>query len=77
MMVEDSMPTYHFHITDGRKLFDPRGLELPDEKAARLYGQQLARGFHSLVEPEGMVYVEVIDELGKALGRFVVKDGKD
>ena len=65
------MPTYHFHITDGRKLFDPRGLELPDAAAARQYGQQLARGFH------GMVYVEVIDELGKPLGPFVVKDGKD
>jgi Domain of unknown function (DUF6894) len=69
---------FHFNITDGRKLFDPRGLELPDAEAARQCAQQLARGFHMVVQPEGLeTYVEVIDEIGTPLGRFVIKDGKD
>jgi uncharacterized protein DUF6894 len=43
------MPIYHFHVTDGRRLLDPRGLDLPDAEAAARYGQQLAEGFASVV----------------------------
>jgi hypothetical protein len=71
------MPVFHFNITDGLRLFNPRGLDLPNVEAARLYAQQLARGFYTAVQPPGLeVYVEVIDQMGEPIGRFAVTDGK-
>jgi hypothetical protein len=69
------MPVYHFHVVGGRKLFDPRGLDLPGDEAARHYGRQLADGLKSdeLARP-GYVptFVEVVDEAGNTLTRCEV-----
>ncbi len=62
------MPVYHFHITDGQKVHDPRGLDLPDEIAALRYAEQLARGFvpvANILNGEVETCVKVVDERGR------------
>jgi len=71
------MPVYHFHITDGRKLSDPRGLELPDASAAIRYAEGLAHSFgpvsRALNGESVETYVDVIDENGGRLVRVRVE----
>ena len=43
--LRNSNAIYHFHITDGPKLVDPRGLELSDAQAAIRYAEGLAHSF--------------------------------
>ena len=70
------MPMYHFNITDGRKVFDPRGMELPNEDAARRYAAELAHSFAPLVRSAGIgTFVEVVNESGTTVARLVVEDG--
>ncbi len=69
------MPRYRFHVTDGYCLFDPRGLDLPDDEAARRYGQQLADGFAPVVSAlrvDVSTYIEVADERGNVISRLEV-----
>jgi Domain of unknown function (DUF6894) len=73
MMFVDQMPVYHFHITDGHKVFDPRGMELPNEDAARRYAAELAHSFAPLVRGAGIdTFVEVVNESGTPVARLVV-----
>jgi hypothetical protein len=62
------MPIYHFHLTNGHKLIDPRGLELPTLEAAIRYAQGLARSFgpvsRALNGESVPTFVDIIDELG-------------
>lgn len=68
------MPTYRFNITDGRKIFDPHGIELPDDEAARRYAKQLAHGFIALVRNTGVdTFVEVVTEDGITVARITVE----
>ena len=77
MTLLHQMPIYHFHITDGRKVFDPRGMELPHEEAARRYAEELAQGFVPLVRRAGIdTFAEVVDETGITVARLVVEDGR-
>ena len=72
------MPIYHFHLTDGQKLHDPRGLELPNEAAARHYAEGLAHGFvpvASLLNGASQMFVEVVDEAGSTVARYAVNIG--
>ncbi len=72
------MPIYHFHLTDGRKVHDPRGLELPDEAAARHYAEGLAHGFvpvASLLSGSAQIFVEIVDEAGSTVARYAVAIG--
>jgi hypothetical protein len=73
------MPIYHFHVTDGRRLLDPRGLDLPDAEAAARYGQQLAEGFASVVsaiDGSPLSYVEIADEDGTLVTRVEIPSPK-
>jgi hypothetical protein len=69
------MPIFHFHITDGRKVHDPRGLEPPDENAARRYAEQLAHGLVPVanVLNTGETFVEVVDQTGSTIARCAVR----
>jgi hypothetical protein len=72
------MPVYHFHLTDGQKVHDPRGLELPDEAAARRYAEGLAHGFVPVVpllDGAAQMFVEVVDEAGSTVARYAVSIG--
>jgi hypothetical protein len=69
------MPVYHFHVDGGRKMLDPRGIDLPSDDAARHYGQQLADGFKPVaLAQQGFIraFVEVVDEAGNTLARCEV-----
>jgi hypothetical protein len=37
------MPRYHFHLYDGRRFMDPKGVEFADEQAAREHGARLQK----------------------------------
>ena len=76
MMFSDQMPVYHFHITDGHKVCDPRGIELPNEEAARRYAAELAHSFAPLVRSAGIdTFVEVVNEIGNTVARLTVDHG--
>jgi hypothetical protein len=74
------MPIYHFHLCDGYTLLDPQGIDLPDAKAAALYGEQLAEGFVAAVRvwsderPQSKWHVHVTDGDGTTIGRFDVPE---
>jgi hypothetical protein len=57
------MPRYHFHIVDGVSVFDPKGLALPDERAAQHHAKLAARNFRRTLEG-GNFRVRVTDEHG-------------
>jgi hypothetical protein len=72
------MPVYHFHLTNGQKVHDPRGLELPDESAVRHYAEGLAHGFvpvASLLNGSAQMFVEVVDETGSTVVRYAIYIG--
>jgi hypothetical protein len=58
------MPRYHFHIVDGVRVFDPKGLALPDEQAAQHHAKLAARNFRRNLE-RGDFRVRVTDEQGR------------
>jgi len=66
------MPTYRFDIRDGRTIFDPHGIDLPDDDAARHYGEQLAQGLGLPLEHHGRLLVDVIDEDGNVIATYKV-----
>ena len=69
------MPIYHFHITNGLKVHDPRGLDLPDAEAAHRYAGQLAQGLRLVIQKlngGAETFVEVVDESGSTLTRLRV-----
>jgi hypothetical protein len=74
------MPIHHFHLCDGSRLFDPRGVDLPDAKAAAQHGAQLAKRFGNTAralsgsEHRSNWHVHVTDEDGHTLGRFGVPE---
>jgi hypothetical protein len=72
------MPRYHFHLSDGRKIFDPQGMELPDDRAALHYGAQLARSSPPLARELGATktdwHIEVTREDGATIGRCAPPD---
>jgi Domain of unknown function (DUF6894) len=70
------MPTYRFNITDGRKLLDPHGLDLPNEEAALRYADQLAEGYGPVsraLNGENATFIEVTDEHGNTIARSKVE----
>jgi hypothetical protein len=58
-----AMPRYHFHIIDGVKVFDPKGMALPDAHAARQQAKLTARTFGRNMRGQGFT-VRVTDETG-------------
>lgn len=70
------MPVYHFHLCDGHRLLDPRGVDLPDAEAAAHHGDQLAKGFVDAARAlsgeghQSNWHIHVTDEDGHTLGRF-------
>jgi hypothetical protein len=72
------MPIYHFHLCDGHRLLDPRGIDLPDAKAAAQHGDDLAKGLvnsaHALSGQGRRSNWHVTDEDGHTLGRFDVPE---
>jgi hypothetical protein len=74
------MPIYHFHLCDGYKLLDPRGVELPHANAAARHGEQLAKGFVAAVRVlngerhQFRWHVHVTDGGGSTIGRFDVPE---
>jgi Domain of unknown function (DUF6894) len=69
------MPHFYFHITDGFKVRDSRGLQLPNTKAACRYGEELAQGFNLVAQQSGAggpSFVEVVDEAGVTVARLKV-----
>jgi hypothetical protein len=57
------MPRYHFHIIDDVKVFDSKGMALPDAQAARQQAKLAARTFGRM---RGENFkVRVIDESGQ------------
>jgi hypothetical protein len=61
-----AMPRYHFHIIDGVKVFDPKGMALPDADAARQQARLTARTFRRNMRGEGFK-VRVTDERGQVV----------
>ena len=71
------MPIYHFHISDGHKLHDPRGVDLPSDDVACRYGEQLAQGYAPITRAltgDSKTFVEVVNEAGATLARLLVPD---
>jgi hypothetical protein len=75
------MPIYHFHLCDGFRVLDPRGLDLPDAKAAAHYGLKMANSLSETARDLGSGHplrVHVTDESGKTLGFYdIPEDGSD
>ena len=72
------MPTFYFHLANGRKLLDPRGIEFPDPEAAKRHGERLAGGLTAVSHQFGGIshlrdwHVQVTDEKGNMLARCEV-----
>jgi hypothetical protein len=63
------------HITDGLKVHDPRGPDLPDAEAAHRYAGQLAQGLSVVLDKlngGAETFVEVVDESGTTVTRLRV-----
>jgi len=60
------MPRYHFHIVDGVKVFDPKGMALPDVRAAREQAKLAARSFRRSLRSESFK-IRVTDERGQVV----------
>ena len=60
------MPRYHFHLRNGVNLMDPRGVELPDDEAARQHGAQLAAHI-GRTDPNGVIHIT--NESGDTVAR--------
>jgi NADH dehydrogenase FAD-containing subunit len=60
------MPRYHFHIIDGVKVFDPKGMALPDAQAARQHAKIAARAFRRNLSTDEFK-VRVTDERGHVI----------
>jgi hypothetical protein len=74
------MPTYYFHLANGRKLLDPRGIEFPDQEAARRHAERLADGLTAVSREFGGIahlrnwHIRVTDAQGKTLARCGVPE---
>jgi hypothetical protein len=74
------MPIFHFHFRGGYTLLDPRGIDLPDAKAALGHGAELAVSFIKVARdlngpgPRAYWHVDVSDADGNTLGRFDVPE---
>jgi hypothetical protein len=63
------MPRYHFHLYDGRRFMDPKGVEFADEQAAREHGARLARGFARAFGDVPGQYIKITNEAGGEVAR--------
>ena len=74
------MPTFYFHLANGRKLLDPRGIDLPDQDAAKRHAERLAGGLTAVSREFGGIshlrdwHVQVTDERGKMLAQCEVPE---
>jgi len=60
------MPRYHFHIINGVKIFDSKGMALPDDLAARLHARIAARNFNRSLTGQ-KIRVRVTNEKGQVV----------
>jgi hypothetical protein len=60
------MPRYHFHIFNGVKIFDSKGMALPDDLAAQLHARIAARNFNRNLTGQ-KIKVRVTNEKGQTL----------
>jgi len=71
------MPRYFFHTTDGSRDEDDIGVELADRVAARRealrYGGSLLHDDPDLVEANGALRVEVVDEDGQFCSAVLIQ----
>jgi hypothetical protein len=71
------VPRYHFHVVDGRELFDSQGTVFPDEAAARAHAEDMARFFGRLSRGGDDYHaIKVIDADGTFLFRVDVPEKK-
>jgi hypothetical protein len=66
------MPIYRFHIaSDGSRISDPHGIELPDTEAANRHARQLAQGLATITGPRSS-FVEITDKHGVLIARIQI-----
>jgi len=60
------MPRYHFHLVDGYQLSDVKGVDLPNDEAARRHAEELSRSAFG----DQYRAIRVIGENGKEISRI-------
>ena len=60
------MPRYHFHLRDGKNFMDPKGVDLPNDEAAKYHGAQMAAQI-GRIDPKGVIHIT--NEDGQTVAR--------